>query len=230
MWEHWLGCWECVQQDAIFLRSCGYLDHHHIETCAMQARAEGTGTILTNATWGSMTKLCYFCGDVEWRWLERAGVFIGRLLKVVWSLMSMWGVVWWTCMQRVEDAWKVFNKMRSWDVVTWTTILGGCTIHWHGKPKNVKPCALYVWKVITLLLDNIYLLHSTFCFVCLIGGCEMVSDHLLRATTTLCLLRVCGLWFFAQSNSSRLLFFFMQQVWCNWVLAIWHVHCSFCLM
>jgi pentatricopeptide repeat protein len=33
----------------------------------------------------------------------------------------------------MEDAWKVFNKMRSRDVVTWTAILGGCAMHGHGK-------------------------------------------------------------------------------------------------
>jgi pentatricopeptide repeat protein len=33
----------------------------------------------------------------------------------------------------MEDAWRVFNKMPSQDVVTWTTILGGCAMHRHGK-------------------------------------------------------------------------------------------------
>jgi len=33
----------------------------------------------------------------------------------------------------MEDVWNVFNKMPSWDVVTWTTIFGGCTMHGHGK-------------------------------------------------------------------------------------------------
>jgi pentatricopeptide repeat protein len=33
----------------------------------------------------------------------------------------------------MEDAWKMFNKMRSRDVVTWTAILGGCAMHGHGK-------------------------------------------------------------------------------------------------
>jgi hypothetical protein len=44
---------------------CGYLDGHHIGTCAIQARAEGTGTILTNATEGCATKVCSFCGGAE---------------------------------------------------------------------------------------------------------------------------------------------------------------------
>ncbi|CAM6035383.1 unnamed protein product [Sphagnum compactum] len=33
----------------------------------------------------------------------------------------------------MEDAWSVFNKMPYRDVVTWTTILGGCAMHGHGK-------------------------------------------------------------------------------------------------
>jgi pentatricopeptide repeat protein len=32
----------------------------------------------------------------------------------------------------VEDAWKMFHKMPSQDVVTWTAILGGCANHGHG--------------------------------------------------------------------------------------------------
>jgi pentatricopeptide repeat protein len=33
----------------------------------------------------------------------------------------------------MEDAWIVFNKMPSQDVVTWNAILGGCVRHGHGK-------------------------------------------------------------------------------------------------
>jgi pentatricopeptide repeat protein len=33
----------------------------------------------------------------------------------------------------LEDAWKVFNKMVSCDVVSRNAILGGCAIHGHGK-------------------------------------------------------------------------------------------------
>ncbi len=33
----------------------------------------------------------------------------------------------------MKDAWSVFNKMPSQDVVTWTAILGGCAMHGHGK-------------------------------------------------------------------------------------------------
>ncbi len=31
------------------------------------------------------------------------------------------------------DAWRVFNKMPSHDVVSWNAILGGCAMHGHGK-------------------------------------------------------------------------------------------------
>jgi pentatricopeptide repeat protein len=33
----------------------------------------------------------------------------------------------------MDDAWRVFNKMPSRDVVTWTAVLGGCALHGHGK-------------------------------------------------------------------------------------------------
>jgi pentatricopeptide repeat protein len=33
----------------------------------------------------------------------------------------------------MEDAWRVFNKMPSHDVVSWNAILGGCAKHGHGK-------------------------------------------------------------------------------------------------
>jgi pentatricopeptide repeat protein len=33
----------------------------------------------------------------------------------------------------MADAWRVFNKMPSHDVVSWNAILGGCAMHGHGK-------------------------------------------------------------------------------------------------
>jgi pentatricopeptide repeat protein len=41
--------------------------------------------------------------------LKRAGVFIRKSFKVVWSWMSLWGVVWWTCMQSV-GAWMMLGE------------------------------------------------------------------------------------------------------------------------
>ncbi len=35
--------------------------------------------------------------------------------------------------ESMEDAWKVFNKMPSQNVVSWNAILGGCVMHGHGK-------------------------------------------------------------------------------------------------
>ncbi|CAM6038165.1 unnamed protein product [Sphagnum compactum] len=32
----------------------------------------------------------------------------------------------------MDDAWRVFNKMPFRNVVTWSTILGGCAMHGHG--------------------------------------------------------------------------------------------------
>ncbi len=42
----------------------------------------------------------------------------------------------------MEDAWRVFNKMSSREVVTWTTILGGCAMM-HGQVRqllNLRVC------------------------------------------------------------------------------------------
>jgi pentatricopeptide repeat protein len=33
----------------------------------------------------------------------------------------------------MEDACRMFNKMPSWNVVTWDAILGGCAMNVHGK-------------------------------------------------------------------------------------------------
>jgi pentatricopeptide repeat protein len=49
-------------------------------------------------------------------------VFVGN------SLLDMYG----KCVS-IEDAWKVFHKMPSRDVVTWNAMLGGCAMHGHGR-------------------------------------------------------------------------------------------------
>ncbi len=54
---------QSVQQDAV--SRCGHLECHGIGTCEMQPRAEGTGTIWTNATGRCVTRLCFFCGGAE---------------------------------------------------------------------------------------------------------------------------------------------------------------------
>jgi hypothetical protein len=54
---------QSVQQDAV--SRCSHLECHGIGTCEMQPRAEGTGTIWTNATGWCATRLCFFCGGAE---------------------------------------------------------------------------------------------------------------------------------------------------------------------
>ncbi len=44
-----------------------------------------------------------------WLRLKRAGVFINKSFKVVWNLMCLWGVAWWTCMQSV-GAWRMLGE------------------------------------------------------------------------------------------------------------------------
>ncbi len=48
-------------------------------------------------------------------------------MRVVNSLVDMYA----KC-GSMDDAWRVFNKMPSRDVVTWTAVLGGCALHGHG--------------------------------------------------------------------------------------------------
>ncbi len=51
--------------------------------------------------------------------------------KVVASPISLWGLACWHVCEMWElcsDAWRVFNKMPSWNVVTWTTMM-----HWRAK-------------------------------------------------------------------------------------------------
>jgi hypothetical protein len=42
---------------------------------------------------------------------------------IIWSILFLWGIVWLTCIRSV-GALRMFG-----DVVTWTTILGGCVMH-----------------------------------------------------------------------------------------------------
>jgi pentatricopeptide repeat protein len=137
MWEHG-GCLESVKQDAI--SRYDHLDCYDIWTCEMWARAEGTGIISGNTTGRCATKRFYFCGVLnacasmvaleEGRCAHEqiiqsgleSDVFVGS------SLVDMYA----KC-GSMEDAWSVFNKMPSRNVVTWTAILGGCAMHGHDK-------------------------------------------------------------------------------------------------
>jgi hypothetical protein len=67
-------------------------------------------------------------------YLKRAGVFISRSLKVVASLISLWGITWLTCLQKcgsMEDAWIMFDKMPSGKYMWFpcNAVLGGCDRH-----------------------------------------------------------------------------------------------------
>jgi pentatricopeptide repeat protein len=56
-----------------------------------------------------------------WLHLKWAHMYITRSFKVVWSHMSLWGsslVDMYAKCGSLEDAWRVFNKMPSRDVVT----------------------------------------------------------------------------------------------------------------
>ncbi len=71
-----------------------------------------------------------------WLQLKTAGVLMSRSFEVDGIQMCLWRIAWWRCMQNVgawRNAWRVFNKMPSQDVVTWNAILGGCAMHGHGK-------------------------------------------------------------------------------------------------
>jgi pentatricopeptide repeat protein len=89
----------------------------------MQARAEGTGIISTHATRACETKLCHFSGGASVGALEEgrsvhvqivqsglSEVFVGS------SLVDMYA----KC-GSIENAWRVFNKMPSRDMLLLAT-------------------------------------------------------------------------------------------------------------
>ncbi len=84
-WEHG-GCSESVQQDAI--SRFGRLECNDIGTCEVWTRAEGTGTISTNAT-GRFAKpnSFSFCGGVECMW-EFSCNWRGQMCS--WADHSKW--------------------------------------------------------------------------------------------------------------------------------------------
>jgi pentatricopeptide repeat protein len=139
---------QSVQQDAI--SKCGHLERHHIGTCEMQAREEGPGTISTNAIGGFSIRLgCFLWGcwmNVRvWLHLKRAHMYITGSFKVVWSQMSLGGsslVDMYAKCGSLEDAWRVFNKMPSWDVVTWSAMILGHVKYGQGQ----KALELY-WQI-----------------------------------------------------------------------------------
>ncbi len=54
----------------------------------------------------------------------------------------------------MEDAWRVFNKMPSQNVITWNVLLKGCAMHGHGKEnlKHLNGCVRKVYNWVMSLL------------------------------------------------------------------------------
>ncbi len=133
---HW-GCLESVQQDAIL--RCAHMDHHYVGISEVWARAEVTGTILTNEPRRCATKPVTFvwvlnaCASVLA--LEEGRCAHEQIIQIGWdsdvfvrsTLVDMYA----KC-GSMEDAGRVF-KMSSWNVASWNAILGACTIHGHHK-------------------------------------------------------------------------------------------------
>jgi pentatricopeptide repeat protein len=73
---------------------------------------------------------------LAWLCLKRAGVSITRSFKVVWSSDVFVGNslvdIFANC-GSIEDSWRVFNKMPSQDVVTWSTMILGHVKCWQGQ-------------------------------------------------------------------------------------------------
>jgi pentatricopeptide repeat protein len=166
---------EHVQQDAILKR--GHLDCHDSGTHEMWARAKGTRTILTNETGRCVTGCTYICGNVnacasvvaieEGMCVHiKSGcefdVFVGTNLVDMYAKCAS-----------LEDAWAVFNKMPSQDMVTWTTILGGCAMHGLGK----EALKHFEWMCEEGVQPN------DITFVCLLSACShatLVDEGIVR--------------------------------------------------
>ncbi len=88
-------------------------------------------------------QICFSCGSLPCFFLHvrglreiafcsaaREGIAFGSIrdVRVVNSSVDMYA----KC-GNMDDVGRVFNKMPSRDVVTWTAILGGCALHEHGK-------------------------------------------------------------------------------------------------
>jgi pentatricopeptide repeat protein len=116
---------ESVQQDAI--SKCGHLECNDIGTCETQARPEGAATISTNVWPDSVTFVGVLNAYASVVALERGRRVHHQIIQsgleldffVGNSLVDMYA----KCVN-MEDAWKMFHKMPSKDVVTWTAILG----------------------------------------------------------------------------------------------------------
>ncbi|CAM6020096.1 unnamed protein product [Sphagnum balticum] len=73
----------------------------------------------------------------------------------------------------IEDAWRVFNKMSSQNVVTWNAILRGCAMQGHGLVDEGRHCSA---SMVTDYMVSAKLEHYT-CMVDLLGR----AGHLWEA-------------------------------------------------
>jgi pentatricopeptide repeat protein len=69
----------------------------------------------------------------------------------------------------MENACKVFNKLPSWDVVSWNALLGGYAMHGHGKDVIKK----FEWMWEESVQPN------DITFICLLLACSHVGLVLL---------------------------------------------------
>jgi pentatricopeptide repeat protein len=119
---------------------CGLLDFFDSRTCELWTRAEGNGTISTNATRKNGARHSHFCGGVlnacasvvaleEGRHVHEQIIQTGCNSDVFVSnsLIDMYA----KC-GSLEDAWRVFIEMASPDVVSWNVMLGEFAMHGHG--------------------------------------------------------------------------------------------------
>jgi pentatricopeptide repeat protein len=118
-WQHW-GCLVSVQQDAILY--CSQLDCHEIGTCEMWLRAQGTGTISTNATGGCANVSALEEGRCAHEQIIQSGCDLDVSLGN--SLIDMYAKS-----GSMEDAHWVFNEMPAWNMVSLNAVLGGCAMH-----------------------------------------------------------------------------------------------------
>ncbi len=125
-----------------------------------------------------------------WLHWKRADVFIPKKFKVVWSQMSLWGnslVGMYAKCGSLEDAWRTFSKMPSWDMLTWTAIFEGCAMHGH-----VRNSLTFCTDVFRRCTGRCYKLHLLFVSwqlvavqVCWMKACivyaSMTKDHMISA-------------------------------------------------
>jgi pentatricopeptide repeat protein len=114
------------------------LECHVVRTCEIWVRAEGLGTVSTNAIGrcvaDSFTFVVVLIACVSVVAIEEGRSAHEQVIQSGWDsdvkvgncLVDMYA----EC-GSMEDAWRVFNKMPLHDVVSWNAILVGCAMHRH---------------------------------------------------------------------------------------------------